>query len=71
MYKILVFAHVSKNMLPERFCANKKSFVKKNVEQSHNNNSKKIWKWNFTKIYNYKLYKFGVRIVVSFSYHIK
>ena len=47
MYKILVFAHVSKNMLPERFCANKKSFVKKNVEQSHNNNSKKDLKMKF------------------------
>ena len=29
-------------MLPDRFLVNKKSFVKKNAEQSHNNNSKKI-----------------------------
>ena len=44
MYKNLVFAHVSKNILPERFCANKKSFVKKNVEHSHNNNLRKTRK---------------------------
>ena len=30
------FLHVSKNMFPERFWENKKSFVKKNAEQSHN-----------------------------------